>query len=309
MRIVHLSDLHICRLKGRSNIRLTEMALNFALEMGFDHLVITGDMVHNPNRGDFNIARDIFQNLGILDSGKLSLTIGNHEIHGGIHTLNEAISFPGKSLRNNYVRRINEFVDYFPEAFENIYRLNDKSIFPFAKIIGDSVLIGINSVKDYSLFQNPLASNGHVSNRQISEIDCFLKLAEIRDKNKIIMMHHHFCEFTNLNTNFHPLGLRRLEWETLKLHGKARLLEFFKKHKIELVLHGHIHESAEYRKNGIFFSNAGGSVDGFNSGLISINLIDISKAGVKIEIHSFSPEAVPSWGKIYSGNPIPEFAN
>ena len=224
LKICHLSDLHICSENGRENIRKTEKILNYAMDLGFDHLVITGDIVHNPKAADFKIVRDILGDFGLLKSDRLSLVIGNHEIYGGIHFFKDIISFPHKSCRINYDLQVARFRDYFPEAFENIYSEDNERVFPYAKIIGDTVILGLNSTAQYSLLFNPLASIGIISKDRLEALSSLLRLPVCKDREKVVLTHHHFCEFRNLDAGVDTFKLRRLEFETLKLHGKARLL-------------------------------------------------------------------------------------
>jgi predicted phosphodiesterase len=62
-----------------------------------------------------------------------------------------------------------------------------------------------------------------------------------------------------------------------------------------MVLHGHLHESTEYTRKGIRFSNSGGSIKAAKKNIISINFIDISEKGITTEINSIKefPQRIP----------------
>ena len=62
----------------------------------FDHLVITGDLTHNADYEDLEILRNLFQEYGLLNSERLSLVIGNHDIFGGPQAAEEVFQFPEK---------------------------------------------------------------------------------------------------------------------------------------------------------------------------------------------------------------------
>jgi 3',5'-cyclic AMP phosphodiesterase CpdA len=306
LKICHLSDLHLC---GQNKFeRRTAKALYHALNMGVDHIVITGDIVHYPNRYDYRIARRLFQEFGLLNNQKLSLTIGNHEIYGGVQFLREMISFPLKSLKVDYKAKLSEFLDYFPEAFENTIKISDEFPFPFAKILGDWVLVGINSTTSYSI-SNPLASNGKVSEEQLKALETLLKNLECGNRRKIVMIHHHFCEFRELRVGNDLLNVRRIEMETLKLHNQKPLLAILADNGVELVLHGHVHKSIKYFKRGIQFSNAGGAIDGWNPHLLSVNLITIEGSTIEINIDSLSIYDEPVFEENYGQNIVPKYAS
>jgi Icc-related predicted phosphoesterase len=83
-----------------------------------------------------------------------------------------------------------------------------------------------------------------------------------------------------------------IESQTMKLHGKSRLLKLFAGTNVEMVLHGHVHESNEYSRNGVRFLNAGGSVLHDRNPDLHINIIRVSDAGVQAEIHRIPVESV-----------------
>ena len=51
-------------------------------------------------------------------------------------------------------------------------------------------------------------------------------------------------------------------------------------------MHGHLHESYEYKINGLRFINAGGSVDRNKPGELKINLIDIYDHEISADIRT-----------------------
>jgi len=79
---------------------------------------------------------------------------------------------------------------------------------------------------------------------------------------------------------------QKIEKQTMKLRKKKSLIKFFKSINSELVLHGHLHESAEYMRKGIKFLNAGGSVLDDNKAFLNINRINISSGIITTSIES-----------------------
>jgi 3',5'-cyclic AMP phosphodiesterase CpdA len=76
-----------------------------------------------------------------------------------------------------------------------------------------------------------------------------------------------------------------IERQTMKLRGKSRLLKLFAQHHVDFVLHGHIHRSAEYQRDGVRFLNGGGSILHDENPDLHINLVTIHTSGSTAEIH------------------------
>ena len=95
LTIAHLSDFHISAEHRRNHIRRARRALEYARSLGVDHVVVTGDITANGDPADYRIARSLFASAGLLDAGRLTVTIGNHDVFGGVHTAEEVLTFPG----------------------------------------------------------------------------------------------------------------------------------------------------------------------------------------------------------------------
>lgn len=274
MRIAHISDIHINTAFKKANLGKTKKLIKFALEKGFDHLVITGDISDNSEEKNFLIFRKILKSFDLLDSRKTTVTIGNHDIFGGVQTALDVVNFPSKCLKTDYEKKVIEFVGHFKELFEGCFYPLKKKLFPFAKIVDDVAFIGLNTNDVYSRIKNPFASNGKVYKDQFGGIKQLLESGELMGKRKIILSHHHFYKNTEEATSSSSMW-NKIEGYTLKLRGKKKLFNLFKENNVELVLHGHSHEMREYQRKGIKFLNAGGSVDNSNSDKSSIILIDV----------------------------------
>ncbi len=274
MRIVHISDLHFTTFFSNNNLTLIEQVLKYAIELEGDHIVITGDLTDNAEPKDFLILRKLFEKLDLINGNRFSLVIGNHDIFGGAQTAEDIFTFPEKCSRIDYNKKVKEFYFYFPELFDNSAYFNPERIFPFAKIIGNFLLIGLNSIAEYSRVNNPFASNGIISLEQLDE---FYKIFDrFKDENyrKIVMVHHHFNKM-KIKENSSGSLWQNIEKQTMKLRKKKRLLKLFNNESVELVLHGHYHESKEYERKGIRFSNAGASFINDNNKELNVNVIDI----------------------------------
>jgi len=278
MRIAHLSDLHFTTFFKKNNLAGIKYLLEYALNLKADHIVITGDLTDNATESDFIILRDLFNDLGILNSQKLSLVIGNHDIFGGVQTAEDIFSFPEKCGKVNYIEQIKLFYNYFKETFDNCVYLSKSNIFPFAKILNGILFVGMNSIAEYSTSKNIFASNGSVSIDQFDETAKILEQYKYKALNKLILIHHHFNKIKVKGKNSFGSFWQNIEKQTMKLRKKKRLYNLFNRYEIDLVLHGHFHEMGEYKREGIRFLNAGGSLKNNSKNLLGINFINISQS-------------------------------
>jgi predicted phosphodiesterase len=289
MRIAHLSDLHFTTFFSNNNLQQIELALRFAIEKQVNHIAITGDLTDNAVPKDFIILRKLFEKLNLLDHNKLSLVIGNHDIFGGVQTAEDIFNFPEKCGKVVYRQKINSFYNFFPELFEGSLNYNPLDVFPFVKKIGDFLLIGLNSIAEYSMVSNPFASNGIIELSQLNTISEILENYQDEKYRKIVLVHHHFNKM-NVTENSPGGFWQKIEKQTMKLRKKKRLLKIFKHFGVELVLHGHYHVSREYSRKGIIFSNAGASLKGPEKGEININFIDIGKKSINVDVINLSSD-------------------
>ena len=159
MRIAHISDLHFSFKYKRNNILKTEELIRRSVELGSDHLIITGDISDNSEERDFELLAKILETNGLLSSDKASIVIGNHDIYGGVQTAADIINFPSRCLSTDYNEKIKMFFEYFGELFRNASFLIEDSPFPFVKKIGHFLILGMNSIDEYSRIKNPFASS------------------------------------------------------------------------------------------------------------------------------------------------------
>jgi len=261
MKIVHLSDLHLNPVYNHENINKTRAFLKNVAEEGFDHLTIGGDIAHDADEESFMIFRKMLKEFDLLDSKRVSLTIGNHDIFGGVYTVSELLNFPVRCRSTDYEKKVNAFVSYFEELFMDCYFPSEDSIFPFAKFLDESVIIGINTIDKYSRIKNPFASNGKVTQTDFDNLQKIFGLESVKDRKKIILAHHHFYK-NNLEAKSSSNELwNKIEGYTLKLRGKKKLLKQFKRNNVSLILHGHSHENKIYQRMGLNIYNSAGSID------------------------------------------------
>ncbi|HEY7751765.1 MAG TPA: metallophosphoesterase, partial [Ignavibacteriaceae bacterium] len=246
MKIAHISDLHLNCESNTSTYSQIKSVLKYISKNRFDHLVITGDISDNSSSKDFLVLRNLLARYGFLQWDKLSIVIGNHDIFGGIQNADDLLNFSKKFNQIDYDKKVEEFISYFLEAFENCVYISEKQSFPYAKKIKNSLLIGLNSNSRYSPLSNPFASNGEISSSQFAELLEILKIKDSEISHRIILIHHHFNKLKAESQSSIGKIWQNIEKQTMKLKNKKRLFRLFTEYKIDLVLHGHIHQSKEY---------------------------------------------------------------
>jgi 3',5'-cyclic AMP phosphodiesterase CpdA len=266
-------------------------------QKGVDHVVVTGDITADARPKEYEAARQLFLSYGFLNSGRMTIVPGNHDVYGGVHTAEEIFVFPKRCKTTNYDDKLKLFRQSFHEAFEKTALGGSNKMYPLFKPLGDIVLVGINSVAPYSRLANPIGSNGAVVDKQFSDLEALLNAHLIKHKRKIVLVHHHFSKNESGSAGaIHNLW-SSIEKQTMKLKGKKRLLKLFRRTRVELVLHGHVHENCEYTRDGIRFANTGASVLGRDPHLVSFRLIRVCDTSVQTTLHTFrtdtqSPERV-----------------
>ena len=133
MLIAHISDLHLNSFYNDSIFNRVNFLLKQISEKKVDHLIITGDITDNASEKDLEIFRRMLTKFGFMSGEKLSIIIGNHDIFGGVQKAEDIFNFPDKCNSVNYNKCVNDFLSYFPEAFNNCHYLSSKNFFPSLK--------------------------------------------------------------------------------------------------------------------------------------------------------------------------------
>lgn len=292
MKIAHISDLHLDMNYKQANLNNTKKLLGFIKDEKFDHVVITGDITENAEPSAFELARKLFQKFDLLSSVKLTLIIGNHDIYGGVHLAEDVLNYPAKCKAVNCNKQVEQFEYYFRECFDNCSKLIDGSLFPFVKSLDEFIFIGLNSIAKYSVLKNPFASNGKISAVQIEKLGLLDEISAYKDKKRILLTHHHFCKNSlDLSADTGTIW-QAVERQTMKLRSKKKVIRKLRNSAIDMVLHGHLHETTEYKRKGIRFVNAGGSVIPGSNGLLSFNELIITKDTVSRRIRNIESSSV-----------------
>ncbi|MDD8017709.1 MAG: metallophosphoesterase [Bacteroidota bacterium] len=288
--IAHLSDLHLSPEFFPDRSLWFRSVLDHLLLIKVDHIIITGDVTNQAKKSEFEEFREIVQQYHLMDSKKLTVIIGNHDIFGGPYTAEDVLEFPGWCKATKYEEKIKEFYQSTKETFYGSKFLSRDSIFPFVKILGDIAIVGINSIARWDSFRNPLGSNGMVDDEQFDQLESFLQSSTLKGKRIFIAIHHHFhkTSFTACRSKLERLWTT-IESSTMKLHKKKRLLKLFHQSKIEGVLHGHVHHSDEYVRRKIQCFNAGGTLIPSKNAERSCHLFQVKGNEVLRRSHSLTP--------------------
>lgn len=289
-RIAHISDTHISPEYDRGNIIRLKSLLAHAVDEAFDHIVITGDITGQGEIRGYRSIRRLLKHFDLLKYDKLSVTIGNHDIFGGVHRAEDIFTFGQHCRGIDYSAKI----DLFEHSFREILPKKaypGQNVFPYVKIVGPTALIGVNSIHRFHPVFNPVGSNGGVSESQIEGIEKLLGHPSLADLEKVILIHHHFNKYQPYSQSLGSRLYQKFESQTLKLYGKEEVEEVFRRGEVGVVLHGHTHIEGVYSRSGIIFSSAAlnplrkknDSASTAEDSRLRFNEISISESG-KIEV-------------------------
>lgn len=287
MKIAHISDLHLNTLFNDSNLQRIKRLIKYISSKSVDHLIISGDLTDNADESDLALLKKMLFKEGFGNSAKLTVVPGNHDIFGGPQKPTDIFSFPERCKEVEYGEKLKIFNRIFSESFENIITISEDSIYPFLKIINNVLIIGINSIAEYSKYKNPFASNGEVKLHHFNLLNDLLDKYSDSDYFKLVVIHHHFNKIKNTKRSIAGIW-HNIEKQTMKLKKKKRLLSLFNKHHIDLVLHGHIHYNEYYERKGIAFLNAGASTAGYSGKSLRANIIYFEPNKIISELHKIT---------------------
>ena len=254
-RIAHISDTHVSPEYNRHNVGKLKNILAYVVDNKFDHIAITGDITGNGEYGGYRSVRRVLKYFDLLNYDKLSVTIGNHDIFGGVHRAEDLFTFGSRCRLRDYGAQVKMFERSFKETFPN-KAYKGESPFPFVKIVGPVALIGLNSISRFHAIWNPVGSNGRIEDDQLEEVERILLHPSISALKKIVLIHHHFNKYQPHSDSFGTTLYHKFEAQTLKLYGKDRIEELFSRSGVDAVLHGHTHIEGIYSRSGMMFSSA-----------------------------------------------------
>ena len=280
MLIAHASDLHVLDLKGVApwrylNKRLTglvslalarksahpphiaERLVADLLELGPDHVLVTGDLTNLALEPEFARARSILEPLAEL--GILSVVPGNHDVYTkGSERSARFESFFGDLL----------WPDPMPQSDER---------YPWYRKVGDVHVLGFCS----AVPRAPVMATGEVSEQQLRRLKELSEAHSFEDGFVIAMVHH----------NLHPRGGRKDAMHGLD--NRDAFIEALSAAGVTMVLHGHTHVAHRFRVNDMAIIGCGSSTWSSDdpSHMARYNLYEIDDGELKtITMRIFSAE-------------------
>lgn len=253
-RIAHITDIHIKNAK-HIHFEFFKKILNSIKKNKVNHILLTGDIVDYGTNEEFRMVKNTLELYGYYDKRKLTVVPGNHDIYGGPSDKMPSYTFIQYCRKLNFNNAVEKFSKHFSE-------LNGKDL-PYLKTIDNIALIGINSLYEWDLHENPNGTNGFIKNSVIKKLITILENKKLKDKIIIVLIHHHFNE-PMFRKNFIEQRMWLETEETkMKLYNKKELMKIFTKYKVNFVLHGHTHISESYKINGVTYVNSSGCVNPF----------------------------------------------
>ncbi len=221
--------------------------------------------------------------MGLLDSRRLTVVPGNHDVFGGPHRAIDVLSFPQHIRSVNYKENLELFGEAFAETFEHTELLDEHEMYPYLKRIGPFVLIALNSVPPWSLWKNPLGTNGMLGEQQVKALATLMLGRELDGLIPIVVMHHHM---NDLNDESTENGFwKKVESNTMRMKGRRRLIRVFQQLDVRFILHGHIHRNEIYERGGIHIANGAGAVCDDPIKFLKINELISEDGLVRLRTH------------------------
>jgi len=256
--ILHLSDLHFGNADVSTN--LNYLLTHLKNIKGIEHIVITGDLIENPDTSNCHLFKYFISELGKYFNVPISIVAGNHD-----HKKDGWRDF--LSYRNCDIELGNKV-----DVNHNI-----KTIF----FCIDSTIDG-----------DTYFARGNVSREQLVEIgeEYENKKREcnniIEEYNKIVLIHHHPFAFTYEDTtNYIKKAKFYMHDKTLELRNADEIIQWCSDMNINLILHGHKHlqryVECEIQNNGVIKNKIDsigcGTSTGTKGNQLSYNLISLNR--------------------------------
>ncbi|MFW5968004.1 MAG: metallophosphoesterase family protein [Persicimonas sp.] len=235
MKLGHISDLHILELddprpwqflnkrlvgganllfrrsKSHSSKVVREALKHLDEDCGVDHIAITGDLSNLALASEFAAARKIVSELRQPEQ-RVTVIPGNHDYY----TYETARKRRFERYFSRYMR--SDLPDY-----------QTSSGYPFCKLLDDVAIIGMNSAIPTPWF----FATGEVDELQLEAAWALLDDARVRDRFKVVMIHHHLLPFEHSRSEY-----------SRRLINADDVLEMLRWRDVDLAIHGHNHHFA-----------------------------------------------------------------
>jgi len=222
---------------------------------GYDHLVMTGDLVDSASPAHWAIIRDALVRHGLFEWSKTTVIPGNHDLID----LEEELRF--YNALNPYDRSRQRRVDDRLRKFNAIFRplvtgdADGAAGVPFVKVMrfGEVSIsfAAVSTVEPWSGSENPVGARGSVSHETLRA----LMEPEVRqalDGSFIIGLCHHAYKVYGSGA----MVDQAFDW-TMEFKNRDEFLTVMKNLGASVVLHGHFHRFQVYQAGELSFINGG----------------------------------------------------
>ncbi|MFK7795393.1 MAG: metallophosphoesterase [Gammaproteobacteria bacterium] len=276
-RFVQLSDLHLSYIQAPNPIQLLnkrilgylswlrkrrhthqrwilDLAIEEIRQLNVDHYAITGDLTHIGLKHEFEQVSQWLKSIASADD--ITLIPGNHDLY-----VNEQWdrSF---ALWEDYILGDNQKKN--DSSNQALTQLNQ--LYPTVRIRKQVAFIGLSSAFDAPWFR----ATGRVDEQQLNRLQKLLSSKALDSYCKVLLVHH-------------PLTLKHTPTRKCLLN-RDRLTDLLTQHPVELVLHGHGHNScydsidtADNNEIPIIGMSSTSSINHKNNYIAEFLLFDISK--------------------------------
>lgn len=245
MQLAHLSDIHVFamgrlrpwrflnkRILGGTNLLLhrrkahgrdlAQRALDKVVELGVDHICVSGDLTNLALVEEFDAARDLLDAVPGAPHN-LSVVPGNHDYY--VRSAAKARRF--ETTFESYLK------SDLPE-----YQLPSR--YPYCHIRGEAAVIGLNSGIPTPYF----VSGGRVDPDELEAACRMLDDPRLDGLLKVVMVHHHVLPFEHTRTEL-----------PRRMFNAELVLRRLRQHDADMIIHGHnhffqIHEVPQLRGDG-----------------------------------------------------------
>lgn len=176
-----------------------------------DHIAITGDLTQIGLPGEFRVAHNWLQTLGIADM--VSVIPGNHDTY----------------VQTDWHTTFAHWLDYMIADGQDADLITSlDGLFPTLRVRHQIALIGINTAYPCG----PHLATGHIGRDQLKKLETILKHLSQRHLFRIILIHH-------------P-PIQGVVSQRRSLTDAAALRTVVERHGAELVLFGHTHKTSQH---------------------------------------------------------------
>jgi 3',5'-cyclic AMP phosphodiesterase CpdA len=197
-------------------VEVVQQAMTQILDLGIDHLVVTGDLSNLSLDAEFRLAKAVLARFG--DGHKVSVIPGNHDCY---------------TYAAGRERRFESHFAAYMQSDLPQFRADDT--YPYVKLRDGLALVGLSS----AVATPPLFATGCISDGQLDKLAQLLQHDDVKSRSAVVLVHHHLKA---------PPYRRVDRWR--RLVNAGALSDVLRAGNVQLVLHGHNHRPLMWRLSG-----------------------------------------------------------